>query len=494
MTSAVQRSPASVVASDSPITGGVDGSVLEAQRLANAELAKMPHPDPRTPDGLAELRALIAPPQQAPELTPEDVLIDGPGGALRLHIFMPDGVPLGVIVRIHGGGWVGGAPEDDEALNDHISRTCQVAIVSPEYRLAPENGVTILDQIEDCLAAVRWAHESSARFGTERMMIAGTSGGAHLAAATLLRLRDSADPAFKTIIGAHLDSGPYDVSGTPSQRLATDQTLIVTPMWLEAFRELAFPGRDLEKLRDPGLSPMYADLTGLPPAMFVVGALDPLIDDSLFMAARWQAAGNHATIEAWPVGAHTFMNMGTPLAQKALARTTAWISETLASRPTFANQEHNIAVVQRFIDGAVNGQDPAVIHETWSEDMTWHGGSLGTFQGRAAFQAAFAANATSAWSEMHLEIREITATGDKVVLRFTNSGTNVGPFMGNPPSGKRAQWLGIGIYTIHNGRITEGWFAEDVPSLLAQLDVLPAPPEAESSDSPPIELAQPEAK
>ena len=125
--------------------------------------------------------------------------------------------------------------------------------------------------------------------------------------------------------------------------------------------------------------------------------------------------------------------------------------------------------------------------------MTWHGGSLGTFQGRAAFQAAFAANATSAWSEMHLEIREIIATGDKVVLRFTNSGTNVGPFMGNPPSGKRAQWLGIGIYTIHNGRITEGWFAEDVPSLLAQLDVLPAPPEAESSDSPPIELAQPEA-
>ena len=95
---------------------------------------------------------------------------------------------------------------------------------------------------------------------------------------------------------------------------------------------------------------------------------------------------------------------------------------------------------------------------------------------------------------MHLEIHEIIATGDKVVLRFTNSGTNVGPFLGNPPSGKRAQWLGIGIYTIHNGRITEGWFAEDVPSLLAQLDVLPAPPEAESSDSPPIELAQPEAK
>jgi acetyl esterase len=308
----------------------VDDATFDAQRVANAELLKMPHPDPRTPGGLVELRALIAPPQQSPELTPTDVVVDGPGGDLRLHTFAPEAPARGVMVRIHGGGWVGGAPEDDEALNDHICRTCQVAIVSPEYRLAPENGVTILDELDDCLAAVRWAHaEASSRFGTDRMMIAGTSGGAHLAATTLLRLRDTSDPAFTAIVAAHFDSGPYDVAGTPSQRLATENTLIVTPMWLEAFRELAFPGRDLEMLRDPAVSPLYADLTGLPPAMFVVGALDPLLDDTLFMAARWQAAGNAATLETWPEGAHTFMNMATPLAQVALSHTTAWITEIL---------------------------------------------------------------------------------------------------------------------------------------------------------------------
>jgi acetyl esterase/lipase len=320
MSTAVQRDPTSTV-------DGLDPAILEAQRAANAELLTMPHPDPRTPQGLLELRALIAPPQRSPALTPTDVVIDGPGGDLRLRIFAPEAPARAVIVRIHGGGWVGGAPEDDEALNDHICRTCQVAIVSPEYGLAPENGVTILDEIEDCLAAARWAHESCSRFGAERMMIAGTSGGAHLAAASLLRLRATRDPAFDAIIAAHFDSGPYDVSGTPSQRLATENTLIVTPMWLEAFRELAFPGRDLEMLRDPALSPLYADLSGLPAAMFVVGALDPLLDDSLFMASRWQAAGNQATVEVWPEGAHTFMNMGTPLAEAALARTTAWISE-----------------------------------------------------------------------------------------------------------------------------------------------------------------------
>ena len=140
-----------------------------------------------------------------------------------------------------------------------------------------------------------------------------------------------------------------------------------------------------------------------------------------------------------------------------------------------SNEEHNIAVVQRFIDQAVNSRDPAAIDETWSDDLIWHGGSLGTFKGKAAFKKAFAANATSAWNDMHLEIHEIIATADKVVLRFTNSGTNVGPFMGNPPTGKHAEWLGIGIYTIRDGRITQGWFAEDILGLLLQLGALPIP-------------------
>src|ERR1700746_2973709 len=159
MSTAVHRNPA-------PVIDGVDPAILDAQRIANAELSKMPHPDPRTAQGLSQLRALIAPPQRSPELTPTDVVADPPGGDLRLHIFTPDQPARAVMIRIHGGGWVGGAPEDDEALNDHICRTCQLAIVSPEYRLATENGITILDEIEDCLAAARWTHQSASRFGT----------------------------------------------------------------------------------------------------------------------------------------------------------------------------------------------------------------------------------------------------------------------------------------------------------------------------------------
>lgn len=129
-------------------------------------------------------------------------------------------------------------------------------------------------------------------------------------------------------------------------------------------------------------------------------------------------------------------------------------------------------VVRRFIDGCVNGGDLDVIDQTWSDDLLWSSGSLGTFKGRDAFKPSFIANATSVWKDMHLEIHEFIATVDNVVLRFTNSGTNVGPFMGNPPSGKHAEWPGIGIYTVRDGRITEGWFGEDLLGMLIQLDTL----------------------
>jgi acetyl esterase len=77
---------------------------------------------------------------------------------------------------------------------------------------------------------------------------------------------------------------------------------------------------------------MLNDLSGLPPALFTVGDLDPLRDDSILMAARWQLAGNHADVDVWPEAGHAFINMATPLGELALERTTTWLDEILKSR------------------------------------------------------------------------------------------------------------------------------------------------------------------
>jgi hypothetical protein len=119
----------------------------------------------------------------------------------------------------------------------------------------------------------------------------------------------------------------------------------------------------------------------------------------------------------------------------------------------------NVSVVRRFIDEVVNGGNLAVVEETWAEDMTWNGGSLGSFERRRAY----------------ITIHDVVAHDDKVVLRFTNSGTNSGAFMGRPATNRHAEWLGIGIYTIREGRITEGWFAEDILGMLLQLGAVALP-------------------
>jgi acetyl esterase/lipase len=95
------------------------------------------------------------------------------------------------------------------------------------------------------------------------------------------------------------------------------------------FLEMGLPGHGVDQRRAPELSPMLNDLSGLPPALFTVGALDPLRDESILMAQRWQLAGSHADLDVWPEGDHAFINMGTPLAELALQRTTSWITSTL---------------------------------------------------------------------------------------------------------------------------------------------------------------------
>ena len=231
--------------------------------------------------------------------------ISGPAGPLRLRTFVPDQVDA-VFLHIHGGGFVTGSPEMTDLLHEILSKELNLAFVSVDYRLAPEHPYPAGP--DDCEAAALWLLEHAEReFGSSRLLIGGESAGAHLAACTLLRLRDR--DAVDRFCGANLVFGIYDLGRTPSQRGVPERPDLLTVEQIEYFAKLFTPDMSPEDRRDPGVSPLYADLHGLPPALFTVGADDHLVDDTLFLAGRWELAGNDAELLVYPEGPHGCIGM-----------------------------------------------------------------------------------------------------------------------------------------------------------------------------------------
>ena len=82
-----------------------------------------------------------------------------------------------------------------------------------------------------------------------------------------------------------------------------------------------------EERRRPDVSPLYADLRDLPRALFTCGTLDPLLDDSLFMEARWRSAGNETKLTLWPEAVHGFVAFDTEVARRSRAEQYAFACE-----------------------------------------------------------------------------------------------------------------------------------------------------------------------
>jgi acetyl esterase/lipase len=249
-----------------------------------------------------------------------DRTIRGPGGALGLRMLVPERV-RGVYLHLHGGGWTLGAPHHSDLRNDAIARHCGLAVVSVDYRLAPEHPYPAGP--DDAEAAALWlATHAQAEFGSTRLWIGGESAGAHLALVALLRLRDR--HRLTPFAGANLVYGAYDLSMTPSARRWGERNLVLSTPILEWFADFFVP--DAARRREPDVSPLYADLAGLPPALLTVGTLDPLLDDTLFLHARWLAAGGRAELAVWPGGIHGFDAFPTALSRAARARIDAFLS------------------------------------------------------------------------------------------------------------------------------------------------------------------------
>ncbi|WP_036173552.1 alpha/beta hydrolase [Massilia sp. 9096] len=265
--------------------------------------------------------------------------------ALRVpvRVLRPAGAPRGVVLDYHGGGWVIGNARMNDALNMALVQACGVAVVSVDYRLATR--APIQHVMDDCLAAARWLlqgglGDSFGGFDGLPVFLVGESAGGHLAAATLLRLKAWPE-LLARIAGAVLYYGVYDLAGTPSVHSAGPDTLVLHGPGMVSSLRMLTPGLTDAERRQAPLSPLFGDLSGLPPALLFAGQLDPLRDDSIEMAARWRTANAHdgahadahvnVQLHLLPEVPHGVIHFPIPMAQRITARTHAWIGARIAA-------------------------------------------------------------------------------------------------------------------------------------------------------------------
>jgi acetyl esterase/lipase len=271
----------------------------------------------------------------APVYVPEArrLEIEGPRGVIPLRIIAPEGEPTGTFLHLHGGGWTLGESDGQDVRLQRLARETGLTVVSVEYRLAPENPYPAGP--DDCEAAALWliGEEGQAALASPGPRgIGGDSAGGQLAAATLLRLRDrhGITGAFDAAV---LQYGCFDLSMTPSQRLWGERNLVLSGPIIMWFSDQFLPAHDREARRDPDISPLFADLTGMPPAIFTIGTEDPLLDDTLFMEARWRQAGHPTELRIWPEAPHGFVSLPMSVAEVALGAEHEFLCRTLGVGP-----------------------------------------------------------------------------------------------------------------------------------------------------------------
>jgi len=184
------------------------------------------------------------------------------------------------ILYLHGGGYCIGSPRGYRVITGRFARSAGVAVFTPDYRLAPEHPHPAA--LDDAICAYRWLRQQ----GLRHIAIAGDSAGAGLTLATAIALRDAGEPmpVALALISPWLDlAGQGETFKTHVQR-DPSQSPNALARWAQAYAN----GLPLDH---PLCSPLYADLTGLPPIRIHVGSEEILLSDSLRLRERAIAAG-----------------------------------------------------------------------------------------------------------------------------------------------------------------------------------------------------------
>jgi monoterpene epsilon-lactone hydrolase len=208
----------------------------------------------------------------------------------------PPGEPTSVFLYLHGGAYLIGSPATHRAITGALAKLGNLAVCTLDYRLAPEHRYPAA--LEDSVAAYKAL--LAAGYRAEQIVIGGDSAGGNLALITALRLQESGLPAPRALV---CFSPVTDFSLRQLHKPPAGDPLL-NPAWLAQAVKLYCPA-DMPP-QDPRLSPVYADLSALPPTLIQVGSDELLLNDSLRFAERAKAAGVELQLEVYPGLWHVF--------------------------------------------------------------------------------------------------------------------------------------------------------------------------------------------
>jgi acetyl esterase/lipase len=228
-----------------------------------------------------------------------------------------------VLLYLHGGAWVMGSPRTHRALVADLACRAGVRALSMDYRLAPEHPYPAA--LDDSVNGYEWLLANGVE--PARIVVAGDSAGGNLALALLLRLRDAETPlpAGAVLLSPVTDLGLGGASHVTRRP--------VDPFFAKAdLRAFIASYAATHDLRDPYLSPLHADLRGLPPLLVHVGDHEVLLDDAVRLGELARAAGVEARTVVWPEMTHVFQaqTLLLPEARRANAEIGAFIRSRLA--------------------------------------------------------------------------------------------------------------------------------------------------------------------
>jgi len=219
------------------------------------------------------------------------------GGVPGEWVGAPGAASDHVILCLHGGGYTMGSSKATQVNASFLSAASGCRVLVIDYRLAPENPFPAA--LEDTIAAYRWLLEQG--ISHSRIVLVGFSAGGGLALSALVSLRDThvALPAGGVLISPWTDlagTGESVVTRAEADPWLTDE--------MNRFHAALYAnGRDL---RHPLISPLYADMQGLPPLLIHVGSDEIMLDDSKRVAERAKSAGVEVTLEVWEGLWHVF--------------------------------------------------------------------------------------------------------------------------------------------------------------------------------------------